>query len=227
MTTHKMTNTIFLASFDIGKKNFAFCVEEIDLDVLDAIDNIPKQDRYHKDGSCTPLFHHTLKQVCKEGKIVLLENIDLTAFGGIDKTQYLDPSLFINMTIVLDKYKSYWDKCLSFIVEQQMAFGNRRNVMALKLGQHCLSYFIFHYASFKQAVEFPSYYKTKVLGASKKMSKHERKSWAVTRAMDILSDRDDTDGMNKISSRKKKDDFSDTIVQLQAFKYLVFIDKSL
>lgn len=215
---------VWLASFDIGKKNFAFCVEEINLDEIQSIQNIAKNDRYYKDGTCTPEFTNVLKKVCTNGKIVLIDNIDLTF--NTDKSQYLDPAIFVNMNSVLDKYKEYWNKCTSFVIEQQMGFGNKRNYMALKLGQHCFSYFIFNYANFKQTVEFPSYYKTKVLGSGK-MNKYQRKMWAVHKAMDILADRDDLKSMDVINNRKKRDDVSDVIVQLQSYKYLVFVDKSI
>jgi hypothetical protein len=216
-------NKILIASFDIGKRNFAFCVEEIDLDYYKTIKNMPKIERYYKDGSPTPQFNKILKDVCIEGEILLIDNVDLT--GDCDGSEYLDPKIFINMTRLLDSYKSYWDRCTSFVIEQQMGFGKKRNYMALKLGQHCFSYFSIQYANFKQVVEFPSYHKTKVLGAGK-LTKYERKKWAVQKAMDILTDRDDTKTMNLINSRKKRDDAADVISQLQAYKYLMFVDKN-
>jgi hypothetical protein len=216
-----MTTPIWIASFDIGKKNFAFCIEEVQIDDLSAITNIPLSQRYFKDGSCTPEFGNVLNQVCNVGKIILLENIDLTY--DCDKTKYLDPTIFINMTSVLDKFKPYWDKCMSFVIEQQMGFGKQRNYMALKLGQHCFSYFIFQYADYKETIEFPAYYKTKVLGATK-MSKYQRKAWAVEKAIQILSNRDEQEIIKQISSRKKRDDVADVVCQLQAYKYLLFLD---
>ncbi|MFO0089733.1 MAG: hypothetical protein ACK518_02895, partial [bacterium] len=79
----------------------------------------------------------------------------------------------------------------------------------------------------KNTIEFPSYYKTKVLGAGKGMAKRERKLWAVNKAMEILADRDDQSTIDDITSRKKRDDVSDTIVQLQAYKFLVFVDEQI
>jgi hypothetical protein len=216
--------SVWIASFDIGKKNFAFCVEEINVDVLNTIPNIPKQFRYYKDGGVTADFSQTLKQTCKEGKIILIDNVDLTQ--GCDSSQTLDPLIFVNMNKILDMYKEYWDKCISFVIEQQMGFGKKRNYMALKLGQHCFSYFIFNYADFKHTIEFPSYHKTRVLGASKKMSKVERKKWAIDKALEILNDREDESTFAKIQSRKKRDDLADVIVQLQSYKYLTFIDRN-
>jgi hypothetical protein len=223
--TSPREHCIWLASFDIGKKNFAFCVEEVDLSKMEQIQNIPIQARYFKDGTYTNEFRALMKKVCLNGNIILLENIDLTE--GANTKEYLDPIIFITMTKVLDQYKEYWNQCTSFVIEQQMSFGNKRNTMALKLGQHCLSYFIFQYANFKQSVEFPAYHKTKVLGSPKKMSKYERKMWSVNRALDILIDREDEQTLKNIRTRKKKDDVADTITMLQAFKYLTFVDRSI
>lgn len=216
--------TIWIASFDIGKKNFAFCVEEIEVEDLLKIQNIPKPLRYYKDGTTKPDFSKVVKDVCKTGKIILLENIDLT--DNCENSKTLDPQVFINMNCILDKYKNYWDKCCSFVIEQQMGFGKKRNYMALKLGQHCFSYFLFNYSNFKETVEFPSYNKTQIMGATKKMSKYERKMWAVKTSMDILLDRNDDVSLENIQNRKKRDDVADVIVQLQSYKYLTFVDKN-
>lgn len=218
-------NSIWLASFDIGKKNFAFCVEEVDCSKMEDLTNIPYRQRYYKDGTYTAEFRHLMKEVCLNGKIILLENVDLTE--GTAASLYLDPMVFIHMTQTLDKYRHIWDQCTTFVIEQQVSFGNKRNTMALKLGQHCMSYFIFTYAHFKQSIEFPAYHKTKVLGAPAKMSKYERKMWSVNRALDILTDRGDESTLKSITSRKKRDDVCDCITMLQSFKYLVMVDKSI
>jgi hypothetical protein len=39
-----------------------------------------------------------------------------------------------------------------------------------------------------------------------------------------LTEREDFDTIDEITSSKKKDDLSDVIVQAQAFKYLHFVD---
>lgn len=218
------SDCIWLASYDIGKVNFSFCIEEININTFESIQNIPKNKRYYKDGTCTEEFQDILNRIWVNGKIILLENIDLTY--DTDKSQYIDPKLFVNMYTVLDRYKEYWNHCAAFIIEQQMSFGKKRNPMAMKLGQHCYSYFIFNYANFKQIVEFPSYHKTKVLGAGK-MTKYQRKKWAVSKGIEILSERNDLDTIQKITNMKKQDDASDVVCQLQAYKYLVFVDKSI
>jgi len=231
-------NLIRVASFDVGKVNFAFCVEEMNRSELLNLKNVPKLKRYNSDGTPTPTFSLILKNVCQNGKIVLFKNCNLTK--NCSKGKYLDPETFHNLTDLLDEYTEYWNKCEAFIIEQQMSFGKRHNTLALKLGQHCYSYFIFRYGRFKQVVEFPSYHKTQVLGASKiecktkkgkvsykAMDKPTRKKWSVEKANTILADRDDFKTMAEMSSKKKQDDLADVLCQLQAFKYLAFVDRSI
>lgn len=224
-----------IASFDIGKKNFSFYVEEFDVEKL-KLQNIPKKDRYHPNGTCTEKFSKLLKEVYSNGKKVLLKNVDIT--GDTDKKKYFDSDLCHNLTEMLDKYKEYWEKVDYIVVEQQMSFGVKTNTMALKLGQHCESYFMIRYGRDKKVIEFPSYHKTQVMGSEKiekvtkagkksykNIDKPARKKWAIETAYGILTERDDFDTIDEITASKKKDDLSDVIVQAQAFKYLHFVDK--
>ncbi len=69
---------------------------------------------------------------------------------------------------LLEEYKSYFDKCDVILIEQQMSFGAKKyNTLAVKLGQHCMSYFIYKYGKTKKVIEYPAYYKTITLGAPK------------------------------------------------------------
>lgn len=227
---------LWIASFDIGKVNFAFYIEEINKNHLDSIINIPKNKRYNIDGTCTDIFNTTLNQILLNGKKILLKNVNLTS--NTKKEKYFDIELCYNLNDLLDQYSEYWDNVSYFIIEQQMSFGKKVNTMALKLGQHCESYFIFKYGRFKKIVEFPSYYKTQVLGAKKEekklksgkikytaVDKTSRKKWAIEKALYILSERNDMITFSEIINSKKKDDLADVICQLQAWKYLFFIEK--
>ena len=96
-------NLIWIASFDIGKVNFAFSIEEVDLNLFSNIPSIPKYNRYNPNGTCTPEFLKIIQQVQKIGRIILVNNVNLTE--GCDKTNYLDKTLFHNMIDYLDKFK--------------------------------------------------------------------------------------------------------------------------
>ena len=217
-----MTSHIRIASFDIGKKNFAFCVERVDVRQLELIRNIPKKQRYHNDGTPTKEFEPVLEELCETGEIELLQNVDLT-----EGRQASPTTIMVNMNRVLDQYKDVWQTCNTFVIEQQMNFNKIRNPLAVKLAQHCFSYFLFHFAMFKMPIEFPASHKTRVLGAPKNLNKNGRKKWSVNAAMRIALQRKDETTLNDILHRAKQDDVSDVITQLQAYKYLVFVDKTL
>ena len=136
-------NMIWIASFDIGKCNFSFYIEEINIDNLKSLENLKKEDRYFPNGTCKKEFASLMEKIYKNGKKILLKNVDLTV--GTDKDKYFDSDICYNMFDVLDEYKEYWDNISYVIVEKQMAFGRKINTMALKLGQSCQSYFMMNY----------------------------------------------------------------------------------
>ena len=234
---------IQISSFDIGKKNFAFYIEEFDRDETMGFPNIPSDERYNPNGTPTPKMQTLLDKICMNGRTILHENYDLTK--NCDPSAKLDPETFHNMTDVLDKYGSYWDKCTAFIVEKQMEFaGKALNMPAVKLGQHCQSYFMFRYGRTKQFVEFDAQHKGKVMGCPKMinekkpkfkngkdnwcaMPKSKRKKYGVKQATEILTQRGESKILAGIKTVGKKDDLADTLLQLQAFKYLAFVEKML
>lgn len=218
--------SFWVASFDIGKKNFAFYIEEINFGLLPT----SKDRTYNVDGTPTDEMAELLESVYSNGKTILCKNTDLTT--NCKKGLYLDPKLYHNMYTLLDEYAPYWDHCGIFVIEKQMSFGRSKfNTMAVKLGQHCYSYFVFKYGPFKTIVEFPAYHKTCVLGAPKVkgrqfkngkcrwkgMSKPKRKKWCVEKATEILKDRGE---LSILDDMGKKDDVCDCVCQLQAFKVL-------
>lgn len=226
----------FVASFDIGKSNFAFCVEEFDADELLALQNIPKNARYNANGSPTEQFVTLLGSISTNGTTILFKNLDLTQ--NTNKTKYLDTKIFSNMNTALDTYKEYFEKCSIIIIEQQMSFSKAQNTMALKIGQHCFSYFLFRFEGQKEIIEFPAYYKTQILGAPKvlpkdggkklkAMSKPERKLWAVDKAIQILTERGDMQNLEELTKKRKRDDLADVLIQLQSFKFLRYVEKSI
>lgn len=213
-----------LASFDIGKKNFAFVIEEINVSKVNKLNKIDKKLRYNKDGSPTTLFDNELQKLYKCGKVVLVKNFDLTKNCNPKVT--LDDHTYINMIDVLDEYKEYWEKCEHIIIEKQMSFRGKYNVMAMKLGQFCFSYFKINYRETKCIIDYPAYHKTQVLGAIKLdvKQKYKRKKWAVKKATEILEIRKDTENLKEIQDKKKKDDMSDCLLMTITYTYLKYID---
>ena len=186
-------------------------------------------------GTCTTEFTILMEEIYRNGNNKLLKNVNLTE--GTDKDKYFDSDICYNMFDMLDEYKEYWDKVSYVIVEKQMSFGKKINTMALKLGQSCQSYFMINYSRDLKVIEFPAYYKTIVLGAPqtetktktgkikfKTLGDRERKKWSVQEGFYIMSLRDDFETMSDVGIMKKRDDVNDVLIQLQAFKYLYFVD---
>jgi hypothetical protein len=232
-------DNIYIASIDIGKKNFAFCIEEFSKKELLNIKNIPFNQRYKEDGTSTPKMKKILDEIFSNGKVIFYDNLDLTQ--NCDPKCKLDPETFHNMIDALDKHVEYWDKCSAIVIEEQMSFGKKLNKMAMKLGQHCYSYFTFKYGRYKTIIEFPAYHKTQVLGAPKvegkpyksgkkrykAMEKPQRKKWSVEHAIEILTSRGEIDIVENLRKRKKLDDIGECLNQLQAVKYKIYVEKSL
>ena len=228
-------DTIWIASFDIGKKNFSFYIEEVNKNDLCKIQNIKKSERYEPCGVATPEFQKVLDKVCLSGRRILLENKDLTI--NTDNRKYLDMQVLYNLTEMLDQYEEYWDQCDIIIIEKQMSFGKIRNPMAVRIQHHTWSYFAIKYRKSRDVVDFMAYHKTQVLGAIKietttktgkvrykAVDKPARKKWCINEAIRIVMIRGDDETLEQIEISKKKDDLCDVICQLQAYKYLTFVD---
>jgi hypothetical protein len=226
---------VWVCSVDIGKRNFAFLVEEFNPHTLTNLPKIPKTQRYLPDGTPSPIFQPVIDAVCQNGKVILFKNCDLT--HGCSKDKYLDTNVFHNLTELLDLYRDYWKRCDAFVIEQQMSFGKRHNTMALKIGQHCFSYFAILFSRFKHIIEFPAFHKTQVLGCQKiekktktgKISykgidKPARKKWSVAKATSILTKRGDIETLSSLTSATKRDDLCDVLCQLVAWKFLTYVD---
>src|SRR3990167_2610973 len=113
-----------IASFDIGKKNFAFCVEEFSPEnVRNAI--LPRlKERFTDNGIPTEKMQECIDIVCSLGFIIEYQNLDLTE--NCDKRKKLDPETFHNLTETLEKYNELRDSCDIFVIEQQI----RKKAMA-------------------------------------------------------------------------------------------------
>lgn len=221
--------SIWIASFDPGTVNFAFIIEEFNLAYLNTIILPPKKLRYKSDGTPTRTYGKAIDKICVGGKTILVKNINLTLdIPKMDKKakNYLHPNIFINFIEEFDRYGEYWDKCSIFLIEQQMQFKQRRNIKAIKMAQHCRTYFTMRYLTFKIITEYPSYHKTQVIGCKKGVTKHYRKAWSTRVAKRFLEKRGDMSFLEQIKSKAKQDDICDCLVQLQSFKIKHFIENN-
>jgi hypothetical protein len=217
-------DTIYIASFDIGKINFAFCIERC------SIRDISKKG------------DTTIEEMCSKGTIDTIDNVRLVSFPknpvtrrrGPRKGTTYKPSgryTFESLLNFLEQRKDLWNKCHIFVIEQQMS----QNKEGLKISYHLEAYFKTCYGTFKEVVLFPSYHKTQVFEneewersdpSTRRAEKFQRVSYSkrkracIDKAFEILNGRQDQDTVYKLERSQKRDDMCDVICQLQAYKWL-------
>lgn len=204
-----------IATFDMGTRNFAFCVEQVDDDP-----RVPRvKARFDVDGAPTDEYKQYLEHgVYNRGRLIELKCVDLEA---LCKQQGFS-SVYLALVTVLNQYTALWDRVDVFLVEQQMAYGHHKsNIQALRLAQHTLTYFLTIYGPFRVIQEFASTHKTRVLGCTREQRKthKQRKQFAVQLATAILERRNDP--LYDLFRRfPKQDDVSDCLLMAQAYKAL-------
>jgi Poxvirus A22 protein len=150
------------------------------------------------------------------GQAIYLQRVDLT----LCKKERVTVTFLKRMFDFLDSIKTHLEKCDYFVIEKQM----RTNPEAQFVDHALQSYFLIHYKD-KQVVSFSSKNKTHLFDDTK-MTKYQRKKWAVEKAIKMFTDRGDTERLDYIKSLKKKDDASDAVCQLDAFKTIFFSQKT-
>jgi hypothetical protein len=228
-----------IASFDIGVRNFSFCVEEFDVEELKGVFS-SGLELYNENGTVTDEMAMQLEIVYGCGKLLLHENVDISITDASGKPSskqkkservYFDRKVLDNLTIVLQQHNEILKTCDTILIEEQMAFGQRINILAVKLAQHCYSYFVLAFPHM-QVIYFPAYYKTQVLGCPKVRNSNgrwvaapqkDRKKWSAELAEEILRQRDEITGAENMAKKKKRDDLGDTLLQIQAYKYMTYV----
>lgn len=206
-----------VAAFDMGTRNFAFCVEEIPEAQLSGRAVKPQFDA---DGCPLEAYQAYLDtHVYARGRLVEMQCIDLKQYCD---SQSLS-NLYLGLTQVLNAYTRLWDKVDVFLIEQQMAYGhNKSNIQALRLAQHTMSYFLTIYGPFRQVQEFSSTHKTRILGCprTERRTHKARKIFSVQLTSRILAQRNDPLHPT-LQTLSKRDDISDCVLMIQAHKALV------
>lgn len=230
-------------SIDIGVHNTAFYLEEFEeqeiKDVLKKHNLSKSEKRYDQNGLAIGPYKKIVDDVCQIGNCVFVEKVNLSDKKGAQ----FDLQTFINFTYFLDTHKKLMDTVDVIVIEQQL----KTNPMAQRVEQHCISWFTFNYLDTKEIIVFPSRNKYLMLGLPKnvfdekkkivrKITKNERKKWACDFTLSILTNKKIIQKENIINSKElldyifiknsdKKDDVSDTICQLNAYKIKKYLDK--
>ena len=242
-----------IASFDIGKKNLAFYVEDCFIEDLNALElkynKIKKKDRRKKGGVLNMNVQKILTDMFTKATHVP------GGYGVFDIREYDDNILDIhvraNLQHLMEKYMWLWQTCDVICIEQQFfnprakSKGGGANMDAIKIGECLFSWFVDNFYTFKVIEYFGSQYKTQLLGAPhriqdangiwKPMTKKDRKEWSVAKAEEIFLLRRETEIATMFCNAKKgnrkrgthkMDDIADCIMQCQAYKFKRIIAKA-
>lgn len=230
-------------SIDIGVHNTAFYLEEFDEnDIKNIIKlyNLPKNEkRYDQNGLTIGNYKKIVDDICQIGDCIFVDKFNLSDKKGA----IFDLQTFINFTYFLDCNKQIMDSVNVIVIEQQL----KTNPMAQRVEQHCISWFTYNYLDSKDIIVFPSRNKYLMLGLPKnvfdtkkkivrKITRNERKKWACDYTLSILTKKQINNKDGIINSKQlleyifhknsdKKDDISDTICQLNAYKIKKYLDK--
>jgi len=228
--------TLRICSFDIGIVNFAQYIESVKIkEILRLVghyQSLPAKIRNERIPKSSALID-IRDAVCLIGR--------RKSFGvyNLDPVGEKNPP-YTNLTrkeviAHLERHKSKFDKCDVFVIEQQyfstFSFGRRKNgteanVKAIKVAECVHTWLEINYP-FKIINTFPSMNKTQILGAEPKLTKAQRKTWAVKKSRSIYQDRNDQSSINRYDSYKKSKqkqcDVSDAMLQCQAYKFRMLV----
>jgi hypothetical protein len=145
------------------------------------------------------------------GRGIYLRRVDLTE----KKCERVTPEFLKRLFTYLDSIQEELQKCDWIIIEKQL----RANPEAQFVDHALQSYFVLR--GHRGITPFSSRNKTKLFDDTK-MTKYQRKKWSTLKALEMLETRKDTSLLEYVKSLKKKDDVSDAICQLDAWKVLYF-----
>lgn len=192
-----------IASFDIGVRNLACYVEDLD--------------------QSNPPPYKRKSEAYSKGKRVLWFVEDIASEGqtssGRRKATF-DREARLRLVKLLSTYGAIFGACTNIIIEQQFssfvgAFKGV-NVTAIKVAEFVEAWFTIR-CPWAMVESFPATHKTACLGAPKSMSKPQRKKWAIEEAKRALAH--DKEGVTLLG-KKKADDLADCYLQAQAWKLL-------
>jgi hypothetical protein len=198
-----MNSALRLASIDIGYSNFGQYVEDFCpitlLKIQAKYAKLPKNKQRRIKGPMIPDIEALLIETYLCGKRVQTGVYNFTDAVG----QGLDIRARLKLINHLNDNIELWSTCDIFIIEQQffkVNFGNKRgakagveaNITALKIAEFVFMWFLERYP-FKTISYFGSQFKTQILGAPWKLTKPQRKKWAVDKAEEIYILRGDED----------------------------------
>jgi hypothetical protein len=202
-----------VVAFDIGRLNFAFAVVETDpvRFLASGVSIPPRGSRCVRsnNNAATPEAVMAWREIARCSCVVDMQN------HAIGKTTDPFPDVVKRLSSLLFSLTPEWDACTHVLIEQQMGARHASNIACLKIAQHVYAFFL-HFFPEKNLIEYPAYMKTQAMGAPLKISKSDRKKWAVEKCREFIKWTGEEHG-DRMTAFRKKDDVSDCVLMCFAF----------
>ena len=231
---------IRIASFDIGLRNFAQYVEEVDVATIQKLNtrykSLPAKLQRRVKGQMNDAIREILDELFMCGKRIELGVYDLNVCDDADPPYEMDARR--SVIAHLESFRDVFNTCDIIVIEQQYfstftpgklkkTAGTEANVKAIKIAESVMSWFLIRFP-YKEVVFFGSQFKTQTLGAPDNLTKPQRKKWSIEKATDILTKRGDVYALDcmkrsKKIGKQKQDDVCDALIQCQAYKFRVLV----
>lgn len=124
--------------------------------------------------------------------------------------------LYLSLTHYLDQHLNLFMTCHLILIERQLPINYR----SVRVSQHLISYFSLLLRDsplLPALLEIDPRLKGRQLESPPYLTDRGLKKWAVEKAQEILQERGDQKALTIIHRERKKDDLSDTVVQIEAF----------
>lgn len=171
-----------VASFDVGRKNFAQYIEDVNFDKVEEL--------------CEKYTSKNAEEILHE----LVMSSTRVSTGVFDLCSEQDENKYTletrkKLIAHLENFRDTWAKCDVFIIEQQyFKIARRRasegNVDAIKLAEGLMIWFMSEFP-FKVVEMVSNSMKTRFFNAPKRLKDKERKTWAISKARDLYFQRGD------------------------------------
>jgi hypothetical protein len=199
---------MLIASFDIGEKNFAYCIADFKANDT-ANTDFKANDTANTDFKANDTANADIAHDTNQLNILKIKHHNVI----LKKTQTVIESCIRVSTLMSEDEQLM--ACDRFIIEQQMLCNTR----AQRLAQHVWSTLYTRFPD--RLIKFvPSHMKTQHFLGKNKLKDKERKTWSVIKVTKegVMGDNErHKQIIEEIEGMKKKDDVCDTILQVIAY----------
>lgn len=129
-----------------------------------------------------------------------------------ERTSFNPDNLYSDVITYFDQYYHILHQASIMVIEKQLP----RNYNTVRLSQHIITYFMIRYYDTISIYEIEPRVKSKMLGYDSSVHGNVKK-WSISKAIEILSNYNDINGLNILNKEKKKDDLADTVCQIESF----------